>query len=228
VVAVSDAVAESIADYPSRDTRTIANGVLIDTHIDTASVRAELGMTRKYLVVHVGNIRPLKGHRTLVRAAAHLKTLRSDAQIVSIGGEKTDGDLAAIRRFATDMGAADTIAFLGRRDDAVRYSAAADVYVNPADVEGLPISVLEALAYARPVVATAVGGVPSIVKDGVTGLLVPPNDPIAIAEAIDTLLNDPVKAATVAQAGRELVESEYSLEAMVQATESLYDEVIGA
>ena len=226
VIAVSAAVAESIADYPARKRLVIPNGVSVPDDIDTAGVRAELGITAAdRLIVHVGNIRPLKGHRNLVRAATHLD--RDQVHIVSIGGEKNPGDLEDIRAYAAAEGVGDRIRFLGRREDAIRFMAAADIYVNPADVEGLPVSILEALSLGRPVVATAVGGVPSIIRDGETGLLVPPGDAVALAERIETLLANPELAAGLGDKGHDLVASQFSLEAMVRATEAVYEEVLG-
>jgi glycosyltransferase involved in cell wall biosynthesis len=104
--------------------------------------------------------------------------------------------------------------------------AAADIYVNPADVEGLPVSILEASALERPVVATAVGGVPSVIRDGETGLLVPPRDPGALATALSRLLDNPGYGAELGRKAADLVRSHYSLEAMVRATEAVYDEVL--
>lgn len=225
VIAVSDAVGDSIARYPARSRRVIPNGVSVPDGIDTSGVRDELGLSDDLrLVAHVGNIRPLKGHRNLVEAAARLN--RSDYQIVSIGGEKNPGDLAEIRDFAEAQGVADRVRFLGRRPDAIRFMAAADVYVNPADVEGLPVSILEALALKRPVVATAVGGVPSVIRDGETGLLVPPRDPEALAAALARLLDNPGYASDLGSKGADLVRGHYSLEAMVRATEAVYEEVL--
>lgn len=225
VIAVSDAVGESISRYPSRSKTVIPNGVSVPDDIDISAVRDELGLSGDTrLVTHVGNIRPLKGHRNLVRAATHLD--RDDTQIVSIGGEKNKGDLQEIRDFAAANRVDHRMRFLGRRPDAIRFIAAADVYVNPADVEGLPVSILEALALARPVVATSVGGVPSVVRDGETGLLVPPGDPEALARGLTSLLDNHDLSADLGRKGADLVQSHYSLEAMVRATEAIYDEVL--
>jgi glycosyltransferase involved in cell wall biosynthesis len=227
-IAVSDAVAESITDYPSPSKRVIPNGVDVRGDIDTSRVREELGLDdSQHLAVHVGNIRPLKGHATLVSAASSLAGIRTDVQIVSIGGEKTTGDLDAIRAMAEDLGVSDRIRFLGRREDALTFIAACDVYVNPADVEGLPVTILEALALGRPVVATSVGGVPSIVRDGETGLLVPPGDPDAIAQAIAWMVDNPQTASAYGSSGRALIEEHHGIEHMVRQTEAVYDEVLG-
>ena len=226
-IAVSDAVAQSIATYPSPSKQVIPNGVDVGTGIDTTGVRGELGLTdSEHLVVHVGNIRPLKGHATLVDAAASLLTIREDIQIVSIGGEKTEGDLASIRAKATELGVSQHIRFLGRREDAIAFIAACDVYVNPADVEGLPVTILEALALGRPVVATSVGGVPSIVRDGETGVLVPPGDPDAIAHAISWMVDNPQTATAYGERGRSLIEQHHGIEQMVRKTEAIYEGIL--
>lgn len=225
VIAVSGAVGESIARYPGSAKTVIPNGVAIPDNIDTSEISRELGLeagTR--LIVHVGNIRPLKGHHNLVQAVTHID--RDDVQIVSIGGEKNPGDLQEIRDFAAAHHVENRVRFLGRRPDAIRFMAAADIYVNPADVEGLPVSILEALALERPVVATAVGGVPSIIRDGETGLLVPPGNPEALAAGITRLLDNEAYASDLGRKGADLVRSQYSLEAMVRATEAIYEEVL--
>jgi glycosyltransferase involved in cell wall biosynthesis len=173
--------------------------------------------------VHVGNIRPGKGHDTLIEAVRYLP---DNVTVVSIGAEKWEGDLARVREDSVRAGVESRLQFLGRRPDALTFIAAADVYVNPADHEGLPVTILEALALERPVVATAVGGVPSVVQDGETGVLVQPQQPTELAAAISALLQDPPYAQHLAERGRRLVEEEYGLEPMVRAFEQVYSEVL--
>lgn len=227
VTAVSQAVADSIADYPGPDAVVVSNGVECEvTPADAAGVRTELGITPTTpLVVHVGNIRPHKGQANLVAATPLLLTRVPDVRIVSIGGEKSDGDLARVRALADDAGVADTLSFLGRRPDALAFTAAADVFANPSDFEGLPVAVLEAMALGTPVVATAVGGVPSIIDD-TTGVLVSPGDPAALAAGIATLLEDRAHAAGLADAARKVVERDYSLESMVRTLEGIYASIL--
>ena len=122
---------------------------------------------------------------------------------------------------------ADRVHFLGRRSDALAFIAAADVVVNPSDHEGLPVALLEALALARPVAATAVGGVPSVVRPGETGLLVPAGDPSALADAVNRLLEDGEMASAMGKAGRALVEERHGLGTMVSEVESVYRRVLG-
>ncbi len=226
VTAVSEPVGSSLAGFSGPSPVVVENGVSVSVGPEeAAAVRTELGLSPSdSLVVHVGNIRPGKGHDTLIEAVKHLP---DDVTVVSIGAEKWKGDLDRVRDEASAAGVSDRLRFLGRRPDALAFIAAADIYVNPADHEGLPVTILEALALGRPVVATAVGGVPSVVRDRETGMLVQPQQPKQLAAAVRSLLDDPARAKQLAERGRLLVEKEYGLEAMVRAFEDIYTGVLG-
>jgi glycosyltransferase involved in cell wall biosynthesis len=229
VIAVSDAVAESLVDYPGPVPRVIPNGVSVSAgSSEVEKVRDEIGLRPdQRLIVHVGNIRPYKGHENLIAATAQIVAKEPNVLIVSVGAEKHDGDLARVRESAEAAGVSEYVRFMGRREDARAFLAAADVVVNPADVEGLPLAILEALAFGRPVVATAVGGVPSVIVDGVTGLLVPPGDPEALAAGVLEALESP-DAGTWGQRGADLVAAEYGIARMIADYEKLYAEVLDA
>jgi L-malate glycosyltransferase len=227
VIAVSEVVAESVSGYPGSASVLIPNGVstLFDPEA-AGRVHKELGLSASDpLVVHVGNIRPHKGHDMLIEAARRMAAARSDVTIVSIGGEKHPGDLARIRALAGDL---PNLRFLGRRSDARSFITSANVFVNPSTVEGLPVSILEAMASRTPVVATAVGGVPSIIHNETTGLLVPPNDPDALAEATLRVLDNDNLADRLATAARDLVVRDYGMERMVRAVEKTYEDLLRA
>ena len=228
VTAVSAAVAETISGYPGPPASVVTNGVAVAVEPEaTARARKELGMAdEEQLVVHVGNIRPGKGHEVLVEATALLKEGGANPRVVSIGVEKRAGDLARLRALVTARGLDGSLQFLGRRPDALAFIAAADVYVNPALIEGLPLTVLEAMALGRPVVATAVGGVPSVVRDGVTGLSVEPERPDRLAAAIRRQLDDRPAAQRMAEAGARLVAANYGLDPMVRSYEAIYRRVL--
>lgn len=227
-IAVSDAVAESVRGYPGPERVVIPNGVACRVEPAAAArARAELDLdAADPLVVHVGNIRPGKGHENLIAAAALLRRHHPQAAVVSIGVEKHAGDLERLRAATRAAGAADTLRFLGRRVDATAFIKAADVFVNPSEVEGLPIVVLEAMTLGTPVVATSAGGVPSVVYDGKTGILVEPQDPEALARGMAELLQDRARAQRLAAGAAELVEQEHSLESMVRGHEAVYREVL--
>lgn len=229
VIAVSQSVADSVAGYPGPEPQVIPNGVVVpDIDQNTRmAARTELGIDQETpLVVHVGNIRPHKGHENLTHAVARLARDHPQVVVVSIGGEKNEGDLNRVRKTAADLGTSDRLIFLGRRSDAQSFLAAADLAVNPSDVEGLPLFVLEALALGKPVVATDVGGVSSVVKNHETGLLVPPGDPAQLADAIATALHSDQREEW-GRAGADLIARGYGLAGMVSRYEDLYTELLG-
>lgn len=228
IIAVSDAVANSVGEYPGPTPTVIPNGVSVTVTSGQASrARAEAGIRNgQRLIVHVGNIRPHKGHQTLIEATRRLVAERPDVVVVSLGGEKHTGDLERVRSAARKAGIEKSLRFLGRRDDARAFIAAADVVVNPADVEGLPVSLLEAMALEKPVVATAVGGVPSVIRHEVTGLLVPPSEPGKLAAAMARALSSSAAIDWGVEAAR-LVDRDFGLDRMVRAYEALYAEVLG-
>jgi glycosyltransferase involved in cell wall biosynthesis len=229
VTAVSDAVAGSLQGFPGPEVEVVENGVsAVNRPAEAAEARAELGLgPDDPLIVHVGNIRPHKGHSNLIAATVLLRQRVPDATVVSIGGEKHSGDLDRVRAEAEAAGVGSMIHFLGRRSgtDARAFMEAADVYVNPADFEGLPVSILEAMALARPIVATDVGGVPTVISDD-TGVLVPAKDPAALASATADLLSDPAQAESLGKAAKALAEGEYGLDKMVARLEGIYAEVL--
>jgi glycosyltransferase involved in cell wall biosynthesis len=229
VIAVSEAVAASLKGYPGPAPRVIPNGITFEvTPGEVAAVRDELGIQPgQKLVVHVGNIRPHKGHENLIAAATRIVAKDPNVQLVSVGAEKHEGDLARVRDSAAAAGVSDHVRFMGRREEARAFLAAADVVANPADFEGLPLAVLEALSLSKPVVATAVGGVPTVVVDGVTGRLVPPRDPQALADGILEALSSP-DATQWGAAGAELVARNHGIAQMISEYEILYEEVLGA
>ena len=116
--------------------------------------------------------------------------------------------------------------FTGRRDDVPAVTAALDVAVLPSYREAQGLSILEAMALARPVVASAVGGIPEMIEHARTGLLVPPRDPDFLAHAIVRLLTDHQYADLLGRAGRTLVEERFCAELMVRAIETIYDEAV--
>jgi glycosyltransferase involved in cell wall biosynthesis len=225
---VSDAVADSLVGYPGPEPITIRNGVAVDEVTDArSSVRSEFGIGgHQHLIVHVGNIRPHKGHQNLIRTVSELTRTNKDIVVLSAGTEKHPGDLERLRELAASHGVSERIHFLGRRDDAHRLIAAADLLVNPSDVEGLPVVLLEAMKLGTPIVATDVGGVSSVIRGGETGWLVPPLEPTSLAAAIESALADPTSRSQRVEHARALVEAEYGIARMVTEFEELYDRIL--
>ena len=226
VIAVSEAVATSLEGYPGPSPVIIPNGVRSLSGVTGNGVRSELGITGQTpLVVHVGNIRPHKGHSNLISATQVLAQRVPEVLVVSIGGEKYSGDVERITRQAEEAGVGERIRFLGKRTDAWAFMAAADVVVNPSDVEGLPLAILEALSMGRPVVATDVGGVSTVVVHRSTGLLISPGDPTALADAVVEALSNP-DALEWGRAGARLVKQTHSVTKMIGAYEDVYQDVL--
>lgn len=226
-IAVSGAVAESISKYAPA--LVIPNGVSVSVSAeDRQMARQELGISDEtVMIAHVGNIRPHKGHHNLMLAVQILQARAENFIVVSIGGEKYPGDLERIRSEASNLGVEGVFRHLGRREDALSFLAAADVVANPSDHEGLPLAVLEAMSLGTPVVATAVGGVPSVIESGSNGVLVPAGDPEALADALLSLATDRQLREQLGAAALRDAKAKHGLEAMVREVESVYDDVAG-
>jgi glycosyltransferase involved in cell wall biosynthesis len=185
-------------------------------------LRRELGLAPGQPVIGtVGNLFPVKGHTYLLQAMAGLAPRHPDLVLLLVGRPLLRQQLEAEARA---LGVAGRVRFLGFRDDVQALLDAMDVFVLPSLSEGLSLSLLEAMAAGLPVVATAVGGNPELVREGETGYLVPPRDPAALASAIGRLLVDRASAQAFGAAGRRRVLEEFSAERMVERYEALYAE----
>jgi glycosyltransferase involved in cell wall biosynthesis len=186
-------------------------------------VRAELGIPPEAPVVGtIGTLRAQKALDVFVAAVAKLKEDHPDLRALVAGG----GDSGPLEREARRLGIEDRVFFLGRRDDVPDVLASLDVVLSSSDYEGSPLALMEAMEAARPIAATAVGGVTDLIEDGVHGLLVPPRDPAALARAADTLLRDRPAARAMGERARERRAREFDLDVTVRTFEGLYDEVL--
>jgi glycosyltransferase involved in cell wall biosynthesis len=170
-------------------------------------------------VLVVARLDPDKGHRHLLAAAAMLPDVR-----FLLAGEGPER--GALEALAGELGVDDRVRFLGHRNDIPQLLAACDVMALPSSFEGLPVSVLEAMASGTAVVASNIGGVDEIVRDNVTGLLVEPGDALALAAAIRRLVDDPAEAARLAEAARTHVAREFSAATMARRVAAVYDDVL--
>ena len=169
----------------------------------------------------VARLEPEKGHPTLLEAWPTVLAAVPDAHLLIVGEGSQRQALEAQARSL-----ADSVTFTGRRDDVPAVTAALDVAVLPSYREAQGLSILEAMALSRPVVASEVGGIPEMIEHGRTGILVPPRDPDALATSIIRLLTDHPYADTLGRAGRDLVHERFCLELMVRAVETIYDEAV--
>lgn len=208
--------------------RVIYNGVDLDRFKSSPSLRAKLfpGAERAKLIVLVGNMHTdVKGQPTLIAAAPEVVARVPQAQFVLVGDGEKRKDFEAAAQAA---GVGPNFMFLGRRTDVADILAACDIAVLPSAAEGMPNAVLEYMAAGLPVVATAVGGNLEVISDGATGLLVPPHDSVALAQALARLLDDDVLALRLARRGRELVEQRFSFERLTGEVGALYEELLQA
>jgi len=210
---------------PAR-TSVVYNGIEMPSRTETRGrFRAELGIDpTSPLVVSVGRFHEQKDHVTLLRAWRTVLDREPTAVLVLVGWggleEKLHETAAAL-----DLG--DGMRFVSPRSNLAPAYVDADVFALSSLWEGLPYVVLEAMAYALPVVSTDVDGIPEAVVDGETGLLVSPGDPSALATAMLRLIAGPAQRAAFGAAGRVRVVERFSLDQMIDGVSSAYREVIG-
>jgi glycosyltransferase involved in cell wall biosynthesis len=227
---LSLAVSQGVRDYlleqvgldPAK-VRVVPNGVdvaAIDAARPGAEVRRELGLTDNVPVIGlVGRLDHWgKGHKELFTAMARLRE-RHPVHALIVGGGRRAPEM---RQLAERLGLADAILFLGQRQDVPDLLNAMDVFVLPSYSEGVSLALLEAMAAGRPVIATAVGGLPEVVTDGVTGLLIPPRDADALAEALGRLLANPAWAQQLGANARDHVREHYSLDRLGREINEIY------
>jgi glycosyltransferase involved in cell wall biosynthesis len=186
----------------------------------SGALRRELGLAPTTpLVGIVARLVPVKAHADFLQAAALLHQTQPAARFLVVG----DGDdRQALERLCRRLGLQDVVHFLGWRRDLPAIYADLDVVCLTSLNEGSPVAIIEAMAAARPVVATAVGGVPEVVRDHITGLLVPPRQPAALAAAVAEVLGDASRARAMGLAARDAVYPKYAASRLVDDVERLY------
>ncbi|OQW35083.1 MAG: hypothetical protein A4E19_01810 [Nitrospira sp. SG-bin1] len=231
VICVSEALRRDVlADCPSATavTTTVRNGVdpvRFSGSGNRDKIRKEWCVGEGPVLLTVARLMTQKGHRFLIQALPGL--LAEWPSLVCFIVGEGDGR-ETLRDLAREEGVEQSCRFVGPRNDVVDWYAAADVVVLPSLSEGFPFVVLEALAMSRPVVATHVNGVPEIIRDGTTGLLVPPRDPHALETAIRKVLRDPGWAACLGEAGRREVTACFTVGKMVHDTIRVIEEAMPA
>jgi glycosyltransferase involved in cell wall biosynthesis len=204
---------EALVRLPHRSVVTIHNGVPDESHEPLPSP------SPGPVVGAVGRFEHQKGFDTLIRALSEVE----GAALVLVGDGNERG---ALERLSRSVGVADRVIWAGWSDDARRYLPTFDVFALPSRFEGFPLAVLEALLARSAVVAADVGSVSEVVLDDKTGLLVPPEDPVALARAIRRLLTDADLRRRLGEQGRQLVLERFTAAHMTRAFESLYAELL--
>ncbi len=173
-----------------------------------------------FLFGMIAQLRKHKDHKTLLSAFAKVP----DARLVLVGSGETEGE---VRRHVAGLRLAERVTLAGYRKDAARVLSALDGFVLSTEIEGLPVSIMEAMAAGLPVVATHIGGVPELVRDGETGLLVRLRDVDGLAAAMRRLTGDAPLCARMGAAGRARIRDHFSPEAMTEQIEAFYRRIVG-
>ena len=235
VIAVSNAVRQEVIKrrwFPEGRTFTIYNGVDTANYgnaHDGTSLKGTLGIDLESPVVGmVANIRKVKGYQYFLQASSIIHRYNPNAQFLAIGYDSTQPGftITELKRYVEKMGISKNLHFLGGREDVADIISIFDVAVLASLSEGFSNVILEYMASSKPVVATRVGGNPEIVVHGETGLLVPPADARALADAILSILGDKEKALRYGVAGRKRVEEKFELGKMVRQYEYFFKRVI--
>ena len=227
VIAVSHHIQRALegGGVPKDRLRTIYSGLDIDRiprHLDGAEVRRQLGLPAAAFVLGtVANLFPRKGYEVMLNAMPMVMAEVPEAHYLIIGtGDKAYGQ--GLKTLVKELDLEECVHFVGFQQSVYPVLAALDLYVHPALMEGFGIAVLEAMAMRKPVVATSTGGVPEIVQHGETGLLVPPGDPDALAQAVMSLLRDVPGCVALGQAARKRIEACFTVELMMSRLTSEY------
>jgi glycosyltransferase involved in cell wall biosynthesis len=175
------------------------------------------------LVGVVARLEPEKGHRWLLSAWPSVVAAAPRSWLAIVGDGSLGEELRA-QAATLPATARERVVFTGRRDDVAAITGELDIAVLPSLREAQGISILEAMARRRPVVASAVGGIPEVLTDGVDGILVPPADPAALADALARLSRSPSLRERIGEAGYRTVAERFSIDAQVRAIQVVYDE----
>jgi L-malate glycosyltransferase len=188
------------------------------------AICCELGLSAEVKIIGmVARLVAVKGHRYFLEAATRVALEDQRVHFVLVGDGPLKNEIAAQ---AMQLGIAERVHMLGDRSDARRLVASFDMSVLASLSEGLPNTVMEAMSAGVPVVATAVGGTTELIDDGETGFLVPSADAHALAEKMLFVLRNEADCQVVAQRGRKFIDSQFSMQRMVEAVEKLYEEMM--
>jgi glycosyltransferase involved in cell wall biosynthesis len=230
IIAISEGVKKVLLDsgIPWSLVRVIPSGIDFSPFREVACrdfLRREFSFPPDdYLVGIVAALEDHKGHADLIQAAKILKEQAPKVRIIVVG---TGSLRLKLDKQAHALGVEDIVFFLGFRKDVPQILASLDLFVLSSHLEGMGSSLLDAMASRLPIVATRAGGIPEVITHGETGLLVPPRDPVSLAQAILTLYRDKERATRMAQRGYQAVHRKFSVEAMAEKVISLYESCAG-
>ena len=209
---------------PPQDIVLLRNGIETLPRVDRGAARRALGLPQEAQVVgSVGHLRGEKAFEVLIAAAASARGNMPGLRVIIAGEGPERGRLEEL---ISKLGLSQTVDLLGERDDVATVLGACDVAVCCSDFEGGPLSVMEYMDAGLPVIASDVGGLPELVEDGVTGVLVPPREPAAIARALARLLGDPELRSRMGEEARARRERDYDIDSWARALERLYERLL--
>jgi len=231
VVAVSRQVQAALerGGVRSQQVTTLYSGVDLtacSNTVDRENVRARHGIpSDAFLIGTVANLLPIKGYETMIEALASLCLEVPTAHYLVVGGG-SKAYLGQLQALSADRGVEHRVHFVGFQDPTWPYLVAMDVYAQPSHDEAFGIATVEAMAMGKAVVATRVGGLPEVVEDGRTGLLVPPRDASALSKAVVTLFQDRGRRDHMGRSGSMRVREHFDLQKTLAGVEQIYQEVL--
>jgi glycosyltransferase involved in cell wall biosynthesis len=230
IICVSDVVKKFANETQGIDTKklvTIYNGIENVRSVsgkETSGLRKELGIPVNYSVIGtIAQFSEKKGLGYLIRSASILLKLRKDVNFLLVGDGTIMGEL---KQLCHNLKIGENVIFAGERGDIPEMLSLIDIFVLPSIREGLPLAILEAMACGKPVIATNVGGVPEVIKNGINGILVQPKDPDALHNAMKELLNDAAKRKKMGREGMDICAKSFSSKVMVDRIEELYETLL--
>ncbi len=232
LIVVSQAAHEALPGALRDRARVIVHGVDLSRadalvarrSVVREEVRSELGVPDgELLALTVANLRPEKGYDVLLDAARLAADRNLPVRFVSVGRGPLADELEHRR---IELGLGDRLRLLGERDDVLRLLVGSDLFVLPSHQEGLPVTLMEATSTGTAIVATAVGGVPQVIEDGHSGLVIRPGDPVALADAVERLATDAALRRRLG-AGAKVRSAMFDVGAATREVEGIYQQLVG-
>ena len=226
-------VSKSVNEYlislsiPQERIDLVSNGLALpeDVKINkTYPLRKQIGWSNEhYLVTIVGRLEPIKGHQFFLKAMPTILKKHPHVRCLIAG---TGRDESRLTQLSADLGISKYVHFAGFRNDIDKLLIESDIFCMPSLSEGMPYALLEACLHKVPVLCTQVGGMAELLENGKSGVLVPPENPLALSEGINVLIRDPQCAKFMAEYAFQQVKKNYSLEKTVNETVGVYDKII--
>ena len=186
-------------------------------------IREDLGIPANHKVIgNVAHIRPEKGHTYLVKTAKLVINQHPDVTFVIVGREDAHGEISRLKKLAEELGIQQRIIFTGFQRDVFKLMSIFDVFILTSLYEGLSVALLEAMSMGKPAIAPRVGGIPEVIKDGLSGFLVPARDPETMAEKISQILKSRALYNKMSRNAVQTVQKQFSIQEMVRQLEHVY------